>query len=74
MEAKAATATSGKTLFPRGMIGDLDSAVAQQVLAAGGDVAMVIDRDGVIVDMALSPRSTNCCATRWAAARCAGAS
>ena len=54
MDAKAATATTGRGGFPRGLLGDLDAAVAQQVVAAGGDVAMVIDRDGVIRDLALS--------------------
>ena len=54
MDAKAATATKGMGGFPRGLLGDLDASVAQQVVAAGGDVAMVIDRDGVIRDLALS--------------------
>lgn len=40
--------------FPRGRLGDLDAQVAATVVAAGGDIAMVIDRDGVICDMALS--------------------
>ena len=39
--------------FVRGILGGLDAPVAQTVVAAGGDVAMVIDRDGVIRDMAL---------------------
>ena len=54
MDAKAAAATTGRGRFPRGLLGDLDASVAQQVVAAGGDVAMVIDRDGVIRDLALS--------------------
>ena len=40
--------------FQRGVLGTLDSAVAEKVVAAGGDVAMVIDRDGVICDLAVA--------------------
>ncbi len=54
MDAKAAAARTETGGFPRGLLGDLDASVARQVVAAGGDVAMVIDRDGVIRDLALS--------------------
>jgi transcriptional regulator PpsR len=36
------------------MLGSLDASVAEAVVAAGGDVAMIIDRRGVICDMAVS--------------------
>ena len=35
-------------------LGALDASVAAKVLAAGGDVAMIIDRDGVICDLSVS--------------------
>ncbi len=54
MDATAATTGSIPKPFPRGLLGTLDDAVARNVVAAGGDVAMVIDRNGVICDMALS--------------------
>ena len=54
MEARASSPLSGDRSFLRGVLGGLDAPVAQSVVAAGGDVAMVIDRDGVICDMALS--------------------
>ena len=53
MEARVSPSTPGKTAFVRGILGGLDAPIAQSVVAAGGDVAMVIDRDGVIRDMAL---------------------
>ncbi|GIU66712.1 transcriptional regulator PpsR [Candidatus Phycosocius spiralis] len=34
-------------------LGDLEASVAVKVLAAGGDVAMILDRDGVICDVAV---------------------
>jgi transcriptional regulator PpsR len=40
--------------FPRGKLGQLDEVSAARVAAAGGDVALVIDSDGFIRDMALS--------------------
>ena len=40
--------------FPRGRLAGLDARVAARVVAAAGDIAMIIDRDGVICDMALS--------------------
>ena len=54
MDGKAATASSGRSAFPRGLLGPLDADVAERVAAAGGDVAMVIDRQGVIRALALS--------------------
>ena len=54
MEAQASTSSAGKPAFVRGILGGLDAPIAQTVVAAGGDLAMVIDRDGVIRDMALS--------------------
>ena len=54
MDAKAATASLDRAAFPRGLLGPLDSDVAEKMAAAAGDVAMVIDRDGVIRDLALS--------------------
>ncbi len=40
--------------FARDLLGGLDAKVAAKVVAAGGDVAMIIDRAGVIRDMALN--------------------
>jgi transcriptional regulator PpsR len=40
--------------FARDLLGALDSKIAAKVVAAGGDVAMIIDRTGVIRDLALS--------------------
>ena len=54
MDADAAPSTVTTKPFPRGMLGDLDATVAKKVVAAGGDVAMVIDRHGVICDLAVS--------------------
>ena len=54
MDGKAATASLGRGAFPRGLLGDLDASVAEKVVAAGGDVAMIIDRQGVIRDLAFS--------------------
>lgn len=54
MDADAASASSTADPFLRGLLGSLDSAVAQRVVAAGGDVALVIDREGVICDLAVS--------------------
>ncbi len=53
MEARASSSLTGARTFIRGILGGLDAPVAQTVAAAGGDVAMVIDRDGIIRDMAL---------------------
>jgi transcriptional regulator PpsR len=53
MEARASSSIPGKAAFVRGILGGLDAPIAQTVVAAGGDVAMVIDREGVIRDMAL---------------------
>jgi transcriptional regulator PpsR len=40
--------------FARDLLGVLDAKVAAKVVAAGGDVAMIIDRGGVIRDVAVS--------------------
>ena len=39
---------------PRDSIGNLDAEIAARVMAAAGDVAMVIDREGIIRDVAVS--------------------
>jgi len=54
MDADSAHASSKTSPFLRGLLGDLDSDVAQKVLAVGGDVALVIDREGVICDLAVN--------------------
>ena len=54
MDAKAATASLGRGGFPRGLLGPLDANVSQTIAAAGGDVAMVVDREGIIRDLAVS--------------------
>ncbi len=41
-------------VFSRGKLGNIDASVVESVISASGDVAMVIDRDGVICDMALT--------------------
>ena len=53
MEGKAATASGGRGAFPRRLLGPLAAEVAAKVAAAAGDVAMVVDRHGVIRDLAL---------------------
>jgi transcriptional regulator PpsR len=40
--------------WPRSTIGDLDAETAARVMAASSDVAMVIDREGVIRDIAVA--------------------
>jgi transcriptional regulator PpsR len=40
--------------FSRGELGKLDVAAAARVVAAGGDIVLIIDRDGVIRDIALN--------------------
>jgi transcriptional regulator PpsR len=46
--------------FTRGLLGSLDPKAAMRVAAAGGDVAMIIDRSGFIRDMAIgSPDLAN---------------
>ena len=52
MDAKAVTAAEGDDAFPRGL-GPLAPETALRLAAAAGDVAMVVDRDGVIRDLAL---------------------
>jgi transcriptional regulator PpsR len=54
MHAPSSPRLSKDSKFPRGVLGDLKASVAATLAAAGGDVAMVIDRDGVICDMAVS--------------------
>jgi transcriptional regulator PpsR len=54
MDADAAQPDAMTKLFPRGLLGELDAHVAKKVVAAGGDVAMVIDRHGVICDLAVN--------------------
>jgi len=54
MDADTATPSGATTLFSRGLLGNLDSSVAKKVVAAGGDVALIIDREGVICDLAVS--------------------
>jgi transcriptional regulator PpsR len=39
--------------FQRGLLGGLDAATVSKVVAAGSDVAMIIDRQGVICDLAI---------------------
>lgn len=46
-------------LLTSGNLGVLDASVAAKLLAAGGDVAMLIDRDGVISDVAISNDNLN---------------
>jgi len=53
MEAPASSFLPKDRGFLRGKLGTLEPAVAQSVVTAGGDVAMVIDRDGVICDIAV---------------------
>jgi transcriptional regulator PpsR len=57
-QAALPAATTGRP-FPRGRLGGLDASVAATVAAAGGDIALVIDRDGVICDMAVSNDELN---------------
>ena len=40
--------------WPRSTIGDLDAETAARVMAASSDVAMVIDREGIIRDVAVA--------------------
>jgi transcriptional regulator PpsR len=54
MEARASSSLPGKSAFVRGILGGLDAPIAQTVAAAGGDIAMVIDGDGVIRDLAVA--------------------
>ncbi len=47
---------NGGMQFQRNLLGGLDASVASKVVVAASDVAMVIDRDGVICDLALNNR------------------
>ncbi len=40
--------------FSRGKLGKLDAAAAARLIAAGGDIAMLIDHEGVIRDIAIN--------------------
>jgi transcriptional regulator PpsR len=53
MGARASSLLSKDRKFLRGRLGALDAPVAESVVTAGGDIAMVIDREGVICDIAL---------------------
>jgi len=53
MEAPASSFLPKDRGFLRGKLGTLEPSVAQSVVTASGDVAMVIDRDGVICDIAV---------------------
>jgi transcriptional regulator PpsR len=53
MDVKSSPVDAADRPFPRGLLGSLDASVAAEVVAAGGDVAFIIDRNGVICDMAL---------------------
>ena len=53
MDAKTPAPSKSGQSFPRGLLAGLDGHVARQLVAAAGDVAMLIDRDGVIRDMAV---------------------
>jgi hypothetical protein len=52
MEHRPPNHNFGPLLQPAAL-GDLEASIAVKVLAAGGDVAIVIDRDGVICDLAV---------------------
>jgi transcriptional regulator PpsR len=54
MDAEVAPPFADNPPFPRGMLGALDDSASKHLAAVGGDVAMIIDRDGVICDMAVS--------------------
>ncbi len=53
MEGDAAPVPNGSRGFLRGSLGALDAAVVESVLTVGSDVTMVIDRHGVIRDLAV---------------------
>ena len=56
MEALGSSPFSGSStgpLFQRGILGNLDAAASARVLAASGDITLLIDRHGVIFDMAI---------------------
>jgi transcriptional regulator PpsR len=54
MDGDAGTTAVVGSAGPKGLAGPLASEAAGRLAAAAGDVAMVIDRDGVIRDLALS--------------------
>lgn len=47
---------SASPRFARNLLGSLDGKIAASVVAAGGDVAMIIDRGGFIRDIAVNSR------------------
>jgi transcriptional regulator PpsR len=51
---KHATPSISPFRLPKETIGDLDAETAARLMAASSDVAMVIDRDGIIRDVAVS--------------------
>jgi transcriptional regulator PpsR len=53
MEMRPSRQSFAAFLHPNNL-GELDPSVAAKVLAAGGDVAMIIDRHGIICDLAVS--------------------
>lgn len=53
MEVTTSSPVADNGGFLRGILGGLDAPVARNVVAAGGDVALVIDQEGVIRDMAV---------------------
>ena len=53
MDAKVATVSNDRGAFPRGLMRPLAPEVVEKLAVAAGDVAMVVDRDGVIRDLAL---------------------
>jgi transcriptional regulator PpsR len=54
MSLAASPASAKNLIFPRGRVPALDAPLAGRIVAAGADIAMVIDVHGVICDMALS--------------------
>lgn len=52
MEQRPPNQNVGPLLQPAAL-GDLEASIAVKVLAAGGDVAIVLDRDGIICDLAV---------------------
>ncbi len=57
MEAQGTSPLLGSSpgpLFRRGRLGNLDAVVAERLVAASGDIALVIDRHGMILDMAIN--------------------
>jgi len=53
MDAEAALPFADNPPFPRGLLGTLDAAASKHLAAVGGDIALILDRSGVICDMAV---------------------